>query len=112
MLFREDLEEILKLFRSVLPDSPISIEDDETQYPSFDEVSVQKGPDVVNLRIINAVVGIKLQLRRYPTATSATTLATTKTNDAADLTFYRAKEFLEVRRRPSQYWFGCVNSSV
>lgn len=106
MLFREDLEEILKIFRTVAPDSPISIEDEEAQYPSFDEVLVQKGPHVINLRIISTVVGIKLQLRRYPTATSTTTLATTKISDEADLTFYRAKEFLEVRRRPSQYWFG------
>jgi hypothetical protein len=108
MLFREDLEEILKIFRSVVPDSPISIEDEETQYPSFDEVYVQKGPHIVNLRIINGVVGIKLQLRHPPTATSTTTLATTKISDEADLTFYRAKEFLEVRRRPSQYWLGTV----
>jgi len=108
MLFREDLEEILQILRTAAPDSPISIEDEETQYPSLDEVLVQKGPDVVNLRIINAVVGIKLQLRRYPTATGTTTLATTKISDEADLTFYRAKEFLEVRRRPSQYWFGTV----
>ncbi len=108
MLFREDLEEILRIFRSVAPDSPISIEDEEAQYPSFDEVFAQKGPNVVNLRIINASVGVKLQLRRYPTATSTTTLATTKISDDADLTFYRAKEFLEVRRRPSQYWLGTV----
>jgi hypothetical protein len=108
MLFREDLEEILRIFRSVAPDSPISIEDEETQYPSFDEVFAQKGPNVVNLRIINAAVGVKLQLRRYPTATSTTTLATTKISDDADLTFYRAKEFLEVKRRPSQYWLGTV----
>src|ERR1039458_4437419 len=108
MLFREDLEEILRIFRSVAPDSPISIEDEEAQYPSFDEVFAQKGPNVVNLRIINASVGVKLQLRRYPTATSTTTLATTKISDDADLTFYRAKEFLEVRRRPSQYWLATV----
>jgi hypothetical protein len=108
MLFLEDLEEILKIFQTAAPDSSISIEDEETQYPSFDEVFAQKGPNVVNLRIINAAVGIKLQLRQYPTATSATTLATTKISDEADLTFYRAKEFLEVRRRPSQYWFGTV----
>lgn len=108
MLFREDLEEILKIFRTVAPDSPISIEDEETHYPSFEEFLVQKGPNVISLRIINAAVGIKLQLRRYPTATSTTTLATTKISDEADLTFYRAKEFLEVRRRPSQYWLGTV----
>ena len=106
MLFREDLEEILKIFRSVVPDSPISIEDEEIDYPSFEEVLVQKGPNVINLRIINAAVGIKLQLRRFPTATSTTTLATTKISDEAELTFYRAKEFLEVRRRPSRYWLG------
>jgi hypothetical protein len=69
---------------------------------------VQKGPNVVNLRIINTAVGIKLQLRHYSTATSTTTLATTKISDEADLTFYRAKEFLEVRRRTSQYWLGTV----
>lgn len=108
MLFREGLEEIVKIFRTSAPDSLVSIEDEETQYPSFDEVLVQKGPAVVNLRIINAAVGIKLQLRRYPTATSTTTLATTKISDEADLAFYRAKEFLESRRRPSQYWLGTV----
>jgi hypothetical protein len=108
MLFREDLEEILKIFRTAAPDSPISIEDEETQYASLDEVLAQKGPHVISLRIMNAVVGIKLQLRLYPTATSATTLATTKVSDEADLTFYRAKEFLEVRRRPSQFWLGTV----
>jgi hypothetical protein len=108
MLFREDLEEILKIFRSVVPDSPISIEDEETQYPSFDEVSVQKGPNVINLRIINTAVGIRLQLRHPTSPAPTTTLATTKISDEADLTFYRAKEFLEVRRRPSQYWLGTV----
>src|ERR1035437_7739120 len=108
MLFREDLEDILKIFRAVAPDSQISIEDEETHYSSFEEVLVQKGPNVINLRIINATVGIKLQLQRYPTATSTTTLATTKISDEADLTFYRAKEFLEVKRRPSQYWLGTV----
>jgi hypothetical protein len=112
MLFREDLEEILKIFRSVAPDSSISIEDEETNYPSFEEVLVQKGPNVINLRIINAVVGVKLQLRRFPTATSTTTLATTKISDEADLTFYRAKEFLEVRQRPSQFWLGTVLPAV
>jgi hypothetical protein len=112
MLFREDLEEILKIFRSVAPNSPISIEDEETDYPSFEEVLVQKGPNVVSLRIINPAVGIKLQLRRFPTATSTTTLATTKISDEADLTFYRAKEFLEVRRRPSQYLLGTVLPAV
>jgi hypothetical protein len=108
MLFREDLEDILKIFRAVAPDSQISIEDEETHYSSFEEVLVQKGPNVINLRIINATVGIKLQLRRNPTATSTTILATTKASDEADLTFYRVKEFLEVRRRPSQFWLGTV----
>jgi len=107
MLFREDLEEILKIFRTVAPDSSISIEDEETHYSSLDEVLVQKGPSVISLRIINTAVGIKLQPRRYPTA-GPTTLATTKISDEADLTFYRAKEFLEVRRPPSQYWLGTV----
>jgi hypothetical protein len=112
MLFREDLEEILKIFRTTAADSPISIEDEENQYPSLEEVLVHKGPNVVSLRIINAAVGIKLQLRRYPTATSTTTLATTKISEEAELTFYRAKEFLEVRRRPSQKWFGTILPAI
>jgi hypothetical protein len=108
MLFREDLEEILRILRTTAADSPISIEDEETQYSSLEEVLVHKGPNVVSLRIINPAVGIKLQLRRYQTTTSTTTLATTKISDEAELTFYRAKEFLEVRRRPSQKWLGTV----
>jgi hypothetical protein len=112
MLFREDLEEILTIFRTLAPDSHILIEDEETHYPSFEELLVQKGPNVINLRIINADVGVKLHLRRYPTATIRTTLATTKVSDEADLTFYRAKEFLEVRRRPSQYWLGTILPAV
>jgi len=73
---------------------------------------VQKGPNVISLRIVNAAVGIKLQLRRYPTTTSTTTLATTKISDVADLAFYRAKEFLEERRRPSQFWLGTVVPAI
>jgi hypothetical protein len=107
-LYREDLEEIVRIFRIAAPDSTVSIEDDETQYPSFAEVLVQKGPMVFSLRLINPTVGIKLQLQRSPTATKTTTLATTKISDEADLTFYRAKEYLEVRRRPSEYVLGTV----
>lgn len=74
MLFREDLEEIVRIFRVAAPDSTVSIEDDETQYPSFAEVLVQKGPMVLSLRLINPSVGIKLQLQRSPTAAKTTTL--------------------------------------
>ena len=112
MLFREDLEAIVKLFEGfgAGPNSLVFIEDDETQYPSLDELKVHKGKRVVALRIINPTVGIKLQLRKWSPAEPNGTpvLSTTKITDEADLAFYRMKEFLESKRHPAEYWLGKV----
>jgi len=110
MLHREDLDQLVRIFKETRPDSSVSLEDDEAKYPSFDELRAQKGADVKHLRIINSEVGIRLQLPANPTSGSLAKplLATMDVTDEADLTFYRAQEFLESKMRPSQYWIGTV----
>jgi hypothetical protein len=106
MLYREDLDEIIGIFKTSNPNSIVSIEDDQTPYPSLDEMRVHNGDRVANLRLVNEEVGIKLQLRE-PAGQARPlipTLATTKVSDEADLVFYRCKEFLESKKRISHYW--------
>ena len=96
----------MSLFKTSSPRSAVSIEDEQTPYPSLDEMRVHNGDEVLNLRLVNQEVGIKLQLRKPTGETKALvpTLATTKVTDEADLVFYRCKEFLESKKRISHYW--------
>jgi hypothetical protein len=106
-LFREDLDELMSLLREARADSEISIEDDKQQYPSFEEMRVQRGYNVPYLRITNHSVGIRVELSsRTGLIIGLPTLSTLNVTDEADLAFYRIKEFLESKLRPSHYWSG------
>jgi hypothetical protein len=106
-LFREDLEQLMSLLREPRADSDISIEDDKQQYPSLEEMRVQRGYDVHYLRIINHTVGVRVELSSQTGfIVGLPTLSTLNVTDEADLLFYRLKEFLESKFRPSHYWSG------
>jgi hypothetical protein len=106
-LFREDLEELMSLLREARANSDISIEDDKQQYPSLEEMRVQRGYDVRYLRITNQTVGVRVELSsRTGLIVGLPTLSTLNVTDEADLAFYRMKEFLESKLRPSHYWLG------
>jgi hypothetical protein len=108
-LFREDLEELLSFLRAAREDSEISIEDDKQQYPSFEEMRVQRGYNVPYLRLTNHTVGIRIELSsRTGLIHGLPTLCTLDVTDEADLVFYQIKEFLESKLRPSHYWSGKV----
>jgi hypothetical protein len=106
-LFREDLDDLMSLLREARADSDILIEDDKQQYPSFEEMRVQRGYNVPYLRITNRTVGIRVELsNRTGMLVGLPTLSTLNVTDEADLAFYRIKEFLEAHFRPSHYWSG------
>lgn len=106
-LFREDIDEIMSLLRQPGVESDILIEDDKQQYPSFEEMRVQRGYNVPYLRITNRTVGIRVELSsRTGILVGLPTLSTLNVTDEADLAFYRIKEFLETKLRPAHYWAG------
>jgi hypothetical protein len=68
---------------------------------------IQRGYDVYYLRITNRTVGIRIELsNRTGLTVGLPTLSTLNVTDEADLAFYRIKEFLESKPRPSHYWLG------
>jgi hypothetical protein len=97
----------MSLLRQPGAESDILIEDDKQQYPSFEEMRVQRGYNVPYLRITNRTVGIRVELSsRTGMLVGLPTLSTLNVTDEADLAFYRIKEFLESKLRPAHYWAG------
>jgi hypothetical protein len=105
-LLREDLDEVVSLFKTDDEneigklEEQVTITDEENVYPSFDEMRLRKGDDVEHLILMNRDLGLKLDLRRHP---RVMTLSTTKATDAAELVFYRVRDFLGGRRRPLNF---------
>jgi len=97
MLFREDLEELLRIFNPTGAADAITILDDECEYSSLEEVGQEKGDRLDHLIIRSRKPGIMLELRRKPKLLNLFTLETT---DEADAAYFRANEFLQPKRRP------------
>jgi hypothetical protein len=105
MLFREDLEEVVNIFRASNEESVVVLADGDRPYASFDEMQKISGAQVAHLVLINHEVGIKLELQK---GSQGLVLTTVKASDEADLAFHRTKDFLQSRKRKAHFWLGYV----
>jgi hypothetical protein len=100
-LFREDLQELVDLFKSSDDNWHVLISDGRRSYGSFDEMRAEKGDEVRSLILANDDVGIKFELRKWP---ALMRVSTTKATPDAELAFYNVKECLETKTRPLYVW--------
>jgi hypothetical protein len=101
-LFREDLDEIIKIFRQTNPESSVSLEDGERTYESFEEMRTLNGDETSHLILQNQVVGIKLDMQKR---NNGLVLTSSKPTDEAELSFYRTRDYLRPKTRPGfTFW--------
>jgi len=103
MLFQEDLSNVVAIFRGSEAGSTVVLGDEERTYSSFDELRRLKGDDVAEFFLSNEAIGVRLTLKK---AERKATLMATKSSDAAELAYFRAREFLETKRKPATFWVG------
>ena len=97
MLFREDLEEIFRLFNPTGAEGGIKLSDSKAEYDSLDDMKIHCGPRIEEITVESRQPGIVLNLRARPKSLSLYTLANT---DEADVAFFKTNEFLQPKRRP------------
>jgi predicted membrane protein len=101
LLFREDLQELVGLFKSSEANWNVLISDGQRPYGSFDEMRSEKGDEVRLLTLANDDIGIKFEVSKWPRLMRLSTLNATS---EAELAFYNIKEFLETKTRPLYIW--------
>src|SRR5690348_16697524 len=87
-LFREDLDEVIRIFCPTNPESSVSLADGERTYESFEEMRTFNGDETSHLILQNQLVGIKLDMQKR---VNGLVLSTSKQDDGAELSFYRAR---------------------
>ncbi len=105
MLFREDLEELLKLFNPTGTEGAIRISDSEAEYDSLDEMESHKGERIYHIKISSRKPAIVINLRARPKDLNLYTLEST---DEADIAFFKTNEFLQPKRRPLNTYMSRV----
>jgi hypothetical protein len=99
-LFRQDLEDLIELFRKIAADSTtvLSGEDSKT-YESFEDMKSKEGNDVSRMTLRNPALGIAV--RFSASGRSKSNVSSIKDTKESELAFYRARDFLEAHRRRS-----------
>jgi hypothetical protein len=97
MLYREDLEELLRIFNPSGGAGLVKISDSGAEYDSLDEMKAEKGSriDHITLKATKPFIVMNLQARP-----KALNLYTVEATDEADVAFFKANEFLQPKRRP------------
>lgn len=104
-LFRDDLEELLRIFNPTGAPDALTISDGDNEYTSLDELQKEKGDRISHLIVRSRKPWIGMELRKNPRLLG---LYTFETTDEADIAFYGAKELLLPKRRPLNYFLAFV----
>jgi hypothetical protein len=108
-MYREDLDQLVALFQGSC--SRVTISDANNRYSSLDEMKGTLGLSVKYLDIQGIEPGLHFVLNQVeeikgnpPTRRIFTELRTEETTDAADVLFYKVREFLTAHEKPSVRW--------
>lgn len=97
MLYREDLEELLRIFNPSGAAGVVTISDSGAEFESLDEMKTERGERVEHIIIKSNKPFIVINLQAKPKALN---LYTVEATDEADVAFFKAHEFLHPKRRP------------
>src|SRR2546422_7982723 len=83
MLYRDELEEVLRIFNPTDAKEAIKILDDVNEYESLDELLKRKGERIDHIAIMSSRPQIGLVLRKSPRLLNLSTFASGDEADAA-----------------------------
>lgn len=127
-MYREDLNQFIGLFQNSCAN--VTISDGTNRYESLDEMKEHVGSTISRLDVrgekpsIHFLLDRKEQIPGYPTPAVFNELRTEEISDAADMLFFKLREFLAKRERRSirlpmlisaivalvgTYWFAVRN---
>jgi hypothetical protein len=116
-MYREDLDQLVALFQQSC--TRVTISDATNRYSSLDEMKDTIGSSVRYLDIQGTEPGLHFVLNQVeeikgtpPTRHIFTELRTEETTDAADVLFYRVREFLAAHEKPRVRWPFAVLSII
>jgi hypothetical protein len=107
-LYREDLDELIALFKSCC--ATVAISDSKFRYDSLDEMMSSNGPVVRDLDIRSDSPALHFLLNRKEVIAGSTApaifneLRTEELTDAADVLFLKVREFLLSHQKPIARW--------
>jgi len=101
ILYREDLEQLIRIFNPTRAGDIITISDHDNQYDSLDDLAQFKGPHIRGLTIRSRKPHIGLILNK---SRNILTLFTADATDEADMAYYEAHDLLHSKMRPLFRW--------
>jgi hypothetical protein len=105
ILYREDFEELQRIFNPSGSAGVVTISDSGAVYDSLDEMKAEKGPRLGHMVIRSSKPSIVIDLRAQPKSLH---LYTAEATDEADAAFFKAHEFLYPKRRPLNKFVGSL----
>jgi hypothetical protein len=109
-MYREDLDQLLELFRGKC--NRVTISDRRFRYESFDEMKAHTGPRIDHLEIHGEQPGLHFLLNQSQEMKTGSTNSTIIFNELraeeateeADALFFRIKDFLNTHQQPHIRW--------